>query len=240
MQFEDAAKLALPIIRKMAFSMCRGDIWTSEEIIQLTLIKLWRGLKRIQPLKLEGWAYQTVKTTFIDFDRKRRNEYKYIAFSCELVDEADPSLWQHTAESQPSPDYSSYREMVQILEGLPPQDRRNLVAMLDGEPYTVLAKRWNVPVGTVRSRLGYTRRRARALLRDYACASLIFILTLQPVLADTVYELKPAIGAVKTRWRDRHPIAWKFLTFPHKVVVMADPWIGAVGGMAQIGSYFKH
>jgi RNA polymerase sigma-70 factor (ECF subfamily) len=133
----------------------RGD---AEEAVQEAFVKIWRGAGRFQPGRgsAMGWLVSIVRNQAIDTLRARKAPARDIADLPELAD------------SGPTPEAAALgaddRRRIARCLGELPEDRAGAVqgAYLQGMSYDELARRYDVPLNTMRTWL----RRSLLKLRE--------------------------------------------------------------------------
>ncbi len=135
-----------------------------EDVLQECYLKIWRNAGRFDAGRASAmtWMSAIVRNTAIDHLRTRRLP----------TYELDEALLV-PAIADPSPIEFDYAEAEPIaLEALTrlPEDRRRLVALayLEGESRASLSRRFDVPVGTIKT---WLRRTLLALREDCLAAS---------------------------------------------------------------------
>lgn len=135
-----------------------------EDVLQESYLKIWRNAARFDAGRASAmtWMSAIVRNTAIDHLRTRRLP-TYELDEAVLV----PAL------ADPSPIELDYAEAEPIaLEALTrlPEDRRRLVALayLEGESRASLSRRFDVPVGTIKT---WLRRTLLTLRKDCLAAS---------------------------------------------------------------------
>jgi len=153
------------IAPKVKAYLVRGgaDPETAEELAQETLARIWSkaGLYRRGIGSPEGWVLSMARNLRIDRLRKER-----------VWELSNPLSDDHNAESsdEPSPDErleadERERRVRAALADLPP-DQREVIALsfIDGLSHSAIAKRLDLSLGTVKSRLRLAYEKMRPVL----------------------------------------------------------------------------
>lgn len=139
---------------------CSGE--QAEDVVQETLIKVWRKARLFDPRKASAstWIYTIARNLRIDAARRLARP---------LGDPDDPSL---LPEEEPRADWEIERsERDARIRGafsrLPP-NQRQVVSMhfIEDEPHSAIAERLGLPLGTVKSRLRLAFGKIRKELED--------------------------------------------------------------------------
>ena len=91
--------------------------------------------------------------------------------SCVSLDNSEDSYQLNAPDERtyPSPENSyTVIEVQRAIDSFPMGYRIPFSMSLAGYPYNEIAKRMNLPVGTIKSRIFYARHKIQEMLRDYA------------------------------------------------------------------------
>lgn len=136
-----------------------GDAGLAEEATQQAFVKAWRAADSFELGREFGpWLVAIARRTAIDLHRR---ESVRAADPIESVAPGDPAL---TAEPEAMAIYDVWA-VRQAVEGLP-EDEREIVRLqhFEGLTQTEIARRLNVPVGTVKSRSFRAHKRLASVL----------------------------------------------------------------------------
>lgn len=136
------------------------DRETAEEILQDTLVAVWRSAGSYEGRSpLRTWLFGVARGQAHNTLRRRR-------FSL-----ADPSELEHLASEEPEPEALALARLTRAeleagIHRLTPEHRQVVVLVLvEGLSYKEVARELGVPMGTVRSRLSNARRALKGMLR---------------------------------------------------------------------------
>lgn len=110
-----------------------------------------------------GWMFTIMRNLFI-------NEYRRQARSVVDVDHSDDlfKLDAPSVTSREDPDESfAVAEIMSVIDSYPEEYRVPFRLYLAGYRYSEIARRMHLPLGTVKSRIFFARRRLRHDLDDY-------------------------------------------------------------------------
>ncbi len=147
--------------RVKAVALRQGtDPGLAEEIVQETMVNLWRKAALFDPAKaaVSTWVFTIARNVRVDLLRKTLRPEP---------DMTDPSM---TPEGEPPPSEIVSRaeeagRLHQALSRLPAEQRLVLEqAFLEEKPHTEIATDLDLPLGTVKSRIRLAFRRMRAEL----------------------------------------------------------------------------
>lgn len=150
-------------VHRFAYKLTRNAN-DADDLTQDVMVKAMRYADSGQlycDTMLKSWLLKTTYTTFIDLCRRSRRRVEVGGFDCEW----DERL-THTA---PVDDPTLRRDMTRLLENLPEEDRKMLLAVyVEGALYREYSAQTGLPLGTVMRRLHNARARARQLMAEAA------------------------------------------------------------------------
>lgn len=165
-RFESQVLPQLDLLWRMGLSLTR-DPNTAEDLMQEALLRAMRGFGGLKDdSQLRSWLARVVHTTWLDQLRKeaRRPAGTWEeSFDETLPDGAidDPASFEPEILRRTFDD-----DWEEALNALPPQWKAVLLLVdAEGFSYEEAAASFEVPVGTIRSRLHRARRRLVALLQ---------------------------------------------------------------------------
>lgn len=142
-----------------------SDHEKAQDLLQETFLKalVYRD-KFAQNTNFKAWIYTIMKNTFI-------NNYRRNVKSKNTFDGSnnDFHLKFSKDKSYPSPEsiYSS-KEITKCINALEDEYKVPFNMFLDGYKYKEIAEDLNLPLGTVKSRIFFTRKKLEKSLKDYA------------------------------------------------------------------------
>lgn len=153
MTFEDDVVAMLPKMRGYARKLTMNNA-DADDLIQVTILKALSKKHLFTPgTSLSAWMFTIMHHCHTSGVRQATNHSA-------LLNKSNPfPVCNSDAEIN-----ILVREVSEEFKRLPAQTQRIIVANLAGVSYDEVAKRENIPVGTVRSRLS----RGRARLREFA------------------------------------------------------------------------
>jgi RNA polymerase sigma-70 factor (ECF subfamily) len=163
-QFNDTLLSLKNNLRYYALSLT-SDTERADDLLQETMLKaLTYRDKFRENTNFKAWIYTIMRNTFInDYRRnvKRKNTFDYM--------NNDIHLSHSPNKVFPSPD-SSYnsKEIRKSIETLEDEYRVPFKLFLDGFKYKEIAEKLELPLGTVKSRIFFTRKKLKGSLKDYA------------------------------------------------------------------------
>lgn len=136
----------------------------AEDLVQETTLKaLNNEEKYVANANFKGWMLTIMRNIFI-------NNYRRNARENTVIDNSEDcfhlNLYQDSGISTPESSYAM-QEIADILAGFPPDFRKPFSMHVAGYKYEEISDRLNMPLGTVKSRIFFTRKRLREILKDY-------------------------------------------------------------------------
>jgi RNA polymerase sigma-70 factor (ECF subfamily) len=166
-RFESEILPHLDLLWRMGLSLTR-DPNTAEDLVQDALLRAMRGLDGLKDnSRLRSWLARVVHTTWLD--QLRREARRPLGVWEEGFEETlpdgeigDPASFEPEILRQAFDD-----EWEEALNELPPQWKAALLLVdAEGFSYEEAAATFEVPVGTIRSRLYRARRRLASFLQS--------------------------------------------------------------------------
>lgn len=130
----------------------------AEDLVQDTALKaLDNEDKYVDGTNFKAWIFTVMRNVFI-------NNYRRASRASVVVDTSE-DLYQinvpvEDAESNPDDSYS-LQEISEIIDRFPDEYRIPITMHLAGYHYSEISKRIGVPLGTIKSRIFYARKRDR-------------------------------------------------------------------------------
>lgn len=136
----------------------------ANDLLQETSLKALDNEDKYKPdTNFKGWIYTIMRNIFI-------NNYRKVVRDQTFVDHSDS--YYHLNLSQEGNSFNSeqafdLKEMHRIVNHLPREYRLPFAMYVSGFKYREIADKLNVPLGTVKSRIFFTRQRLQEDLKDF-------------------------------------------------------------------------
>ena len=136
----------------------------AHDLVQDTTLKaLDNEDKFVDDKNLNGWMLTIMRNIFINNYRKKARENTMVDSSADLY-----HLTIATDSGAETPDgVIAAGEISQILASFPEDYRNPFSLHIAGYKYEEISAKLSMPLGTVKSRIFFTRKRLRELLKDY-------------------------------------------------------------------------
>jgi RNA polymerase sigma factor (sigma-70 family) len=153
--------------KKLRFYALRltADEEKADDLLQETMLKaLTYREKYTQNTNLKAWIYTIMKNTFINDYRKNVRVRNTINDT-----NGDFHLYFSQDKVYPAPDsFFRANEITEAIENLDEEYRIPFKMFIDGYKYKEIADKLNLPIGTVKSRIFFTRKKLTSALKEYS------------------------------------------------------------------------
>lgn len=137
----------------------------AQDLVQDTTLKALRNEdKFVENTNFKGWMLTIMRNIFINNYRKstRENTMVESADECDRINMAQISSDDETPEGA-----YSMGEISGIIAAMPADYREPFSMHVAGYKYEEISEKLSMPLGTVKSRIFFTRKRLREILKDY-------------------------------------------------------------------------
>ncbi|MDR0962257.1 MAG: RNA polymerase sigma factor [Mediterranea sp.] len=136
----------------------------ADDLLQETSLKALDNEDKYAPdTNFKGWMYTIMRNIFI-------NNYRKLVREQTFVDQTDNlyhlSLPQDSGFESTESSYDT-KEMRRVVNALPKEYREPFSLHVSGFKYREIAERLNLPLGTVKSRIFFTRKKLQTELKDF-------------------------------------------------------------------------
>jgi len=142
-----------------------ADHERANDLLQETFLKaLTYRDKFAQNTNFKAWIYTIMKNTFI-------NDYRRNVKTKNTFDGSNHEFHLKFSKDKiyPGPDsFYSSKEILKSIRSLEDEYRVPFTMFLDGYKYKEIAEKLDLPLGTVKSRIFFTRKKLEKSLCDYA------------------------------------------------------------------------
>jgi RNA polymerase sigma-70 factor (ECF subfamily) len=136
----------------------------AEDLVQDTTLKaLDNESKFVENTNFKGWMLTIMRNIFINNYRKNYRNSTVLDTTEDLY---QLNLSQDSGINTPE-GALTVTEFAKILSDFPDDQRIPFSLHLAGYKYDEIAKKLKMPLGTVKSRIFFTRRQLRKILKDY-------------------------------------------------------------------------
>lgn len=136
----------------------------ASDLVQDTTLKALNNEEKfVDSTNFKGWMYTIMRNIFINNYRKTTREATVVDITEDLF---HLNVSQDSGLATPDGAYAA-NEITEILAGFPSDFREPFSMHVAGYKYEEISVKLNMPLGTVKSRIFFTRKRLREILKDY-------------------------------------------------------------------------
>lgn len=150
-------------LRNFAFKLT-ADYEDANDLLQETTLKaLDNEDKYTDETNFRGWMYTIMRNLFINNYRKTVRDQTY-------VDRTDNQYYLNSGvdvEGDSTEGAYDAKEMRRIVNSLPKEYRLPFSMFVSGFKYREIAERLHLPLGTVKSRIFFSRQKLQEALKDF-------------------------------------------------------------------------
>lgn len=136
----------------------------AQDLVQDTTLKvLDNESKYVDNVNFKGWVFTIMRNTFI-------NNYRRQVRNATVVDNTQDlyhlNLSQESGLDTPDGTVAA-KEISKAINSFSDEYREPFTLFIAGYKYNEIAEKMNLPLGTVKSRIFFARRRLQTMLKDY-------------------------------------------------------------------------
>ena len=136
----------------------------AEDLMQDTTLKVLNNQEKfVDNTNFKGWVFTIMKNIFI-------NNYRRMSRNKVIVDQTEDlfriNLSQASGLSTPECSYNC-KEIARAINSFSDEYRIPFTMHVVGYKYNEIAEKMNLPLGTVKSRIFFARKKLQILLKDY-------------------------------------------------------------------------
>ena len=152
-----------PELRRFAFKLT-SNYEEANDLLQETFLKALDNIEKYVPdTNFKGWMHTIMRNIFI-------NNYRKVVRDQTFIDQTDNSfhlnLPQNSGFESTEGNYD-LKEIRKIVAALPKEYRIPFEMFVSGFKYREIAEKMSLPIGTIKSRIFFTRQRLQKELKDY-------------------------------------------------------------------------
>lgn len=137
----------------------------AEDLLQDTTLKaLDNESKYVDNVNFKGWVFTIMRNIFI-------NNYRQTVRKATVIDQTEDlyhlNISQDSGLETPEGSYA-VKEISSALNGFEDEYRIPFNLFVAGYKYNEIAEKLNLPLGTIKSRIFFARKRLREQLHDYS------------------------------------------------------------------------
>ena len=150
-------------LQRFAYKLT-ADKEEANDLLQETSLKALGNMDKYTPdTNFKGWVYTIMRNIFINNYRKVVRDQTFIDHTDNLFHINQPKeVENYITENS----YDS-KEIYRVVHELPRDYRIPFLMHISGFKYREIAERLGLPLGTVKSRIFFTRQQLQFLLKDF-------------------------------------------------------------------------
>ena len=150
-------------LQRFAFKLT-ADKEEANDLLQETSLKALDNMDKYLPdTNFKGWVYTIMRNIFINNYRKTVRDQTFVDQTENLY---HLNLPQDSGFESTEGNYD-LKEIRRIVNSLPKEYRVPFSMYISGFKYREIAERLSLPIGTVKSRIYFTRQRLQRDLKDF-------------------------------------------------------------------------
>ncbi|MDD2412910.1 MAG: RNA polymerase sigma factor [Bacteroidales bacterium] len=150
-------------LQQFAYSLTNNED-DAKDLVQDTLLKAITNQEKYEnDTNLKAWTFTIMKNTFI-------NNYRRKMKSNTLIDTTDDLYFINTSSDNPveiAESKQAAKEIVKAIKKLEPEQRKPFEMHVAGFKYKEIADHMEISIGTVKSRIFFTRKKLMSQLHEY-------------------------------------------------------------------------
>jgi RNA polymerase sigma-70 factor, ECF subfamily len=148
---------------RFAFRLTKNKMDASDLLQETSLKVLDNHDKFAEETNFKAWVYTLMRNIFINNYRKAVREQTYVDKTENLYHLNIP---QNSGFDSPEGSYS-IEEIMRAINNFPKQYQQPFAMHVAGYKYENIAKEMDLPLGTIKSRIFFTRKKLQQILKDY-------------------------------------------------------------------------
>jgi RNA polymerase sigma-70 factor (ECF subfamily) len=162
LQFNNSLLSLQDKLRYFALSLTSNDEDASDLLQETTLKALTYKSQFVNNTNFKAWMFTIMKNTFIN--NYRRNQKSRNTF--DGTEDALRAANKQNYESETPEVIQSVRELTMTIERLDEEFKVPFKMHTEGFKYKEIAEKLDLPIGTVKSRIFFTRKKLQKMLED--------------------------------------------------------------------------
>lgn len=153
-----------PHLQNFAYSLTNNED-DAKDLVQDTLLKAITNMDKFQEnTNIKAWTFTIMKNTFI-------NNYRRRVKANTIIDTTDDMYLINTSSVIPADHAETQqntKEIVNAIKTLEPEQRKPFEMHVAGFKYKEIADHMDISIGTVKSRIFFTRKKLMEQLKEFA------------------------------------------------------------------------
>jgi len=162
LQFEDHYTNNYSVLKSFALKLTNNAM-DADDLVQETALKAYRNFhKYVEGSSFKNWTMTILKNTFISKYHSRRRE-KIVSKPVEELEfaiESTPIIVNKASGS------TTMKQLHNCVEKLSDKSKEPFVLYINGYQYTEIAESLDIPLGTVKSRINFARKKLKSMITN--------------------------------------------------------------------------
>lgn len=161
-QFDTYFRQNAKALFSFAFKLTKNKM-DADDLVQETAIKAYKNFDKFsQGSSFKNWTFTILKNTFISKYRKRKKS-KVVSQSVEELEYAIEPTFMVLEEAS---DKKVVRSIKKCINQLSTKSQKPFTMYINGYQYEEIATGLDIPLGTVKSRINYARKKLKSMILD--------------------------------------------------------------------------
>lgn len=161
-KFSDKMVAMQPELHTFALKLTQDKDSANDLVQECTLKVFDNAHKFIHAENFKGWVYTIMRNIFI-------NNYRRTSRELSLIDaNFTEYAYNQIAQDERFGETYDLKLLHKIIKNLPDDTRRPFMMFVSGMKYKEIAEKMDLPIGTIKSRIFFARKRLKNDLKDFS------------------------------------------------------------------------
>lgn len=161
-QFDAYFRKNAPALHSFALKLSKNAM-DADDLVQETAIKAFTNFHKFRSdSNFKSWTFTILKNTFISKYRKRKKT-NIASLPVEDLEYAITPTYQAPLETSNKKVITYLKKCIAELS---PKSKKPFTMYINGYQYDEIASGLNIPIGTVKSRISYARKKLKVMITD--------------------------------------------------------------------------
>lgn len=161
-KFSDKIVAMQPELRTFALKLTQNQD-SANDLVQECVLKVFDNAhKFVHAENFKGWVYTIMRNIFI-------NNYRRTSRELSLIDSnLTEYAWTQVVQDERFEEIYDLKLLHKTINNLPDDTRRPFMMFVAGMKYKEIAEKMDLPIGTIKSRIFFARKRLKGDLKDFS------------------------------------------------------------------------
>lgn len=152
------------LLKSIAYNFTKSEV-DAEDLLQETYLKALKYKDKYEEgTNLKAWLIAIMRNTFINKYRKQKRALNNI---CKVEKITDSMLNKNYHIKSPSITIAVSELLLKVFQNLSPELKEIFIKYYEGYKYQEIADEYNVPLGTVKSKIFFARKELTTMLLSH-------------------------------------------------------------------------